>query len=115
MLAGEVFKAHVLSSLTSRVKHIIMIGDHKQLWPKVETHALTISAEQGHNLNLSMLERLIVESLARKTLQLRHRMRLEIASIARHMTSHTAIHCNTLQHTAAHCIYCKTYDLPHWQ
>jgi len=86
MLAGEVLEAHILSSLTSSVKHVIMIGDHKQLRPKVETHALTISAQQGHNLNLSLFERLIVEGLGHKTLQLQHRMRPEIAAIARHMT-----------------------------
>jgi hypothetical protein len=33
--AGELLEAHVLTSLTSATQHLIMIGDHKQLRPKV--------------------------------------------------------------------------------
>ena len=84
--AGEVLEAHVLSSLVSNIKHVIMIGDHKQLRPKVETHSLTVDAKQGHDLNLSLFERLIGAGLAHKTLEMQHRMRPDISSIARHMT-----------------------------
>lgn len=84
--AGEVLEAHVLSSLTSRVEHVVMIGDHKQLRPRVETHVLTVASQQGHNLNLSLFERLIIRGLAHKTLEMQHRMRPEIPSIAKHMT-----------------------------
>jgi hypothetical protein len=84
--AGEVLEAHALSSLISSVKHVIMIGDHKQLRPKVETHFLTIAAQQSHDLNLSLFERLIASSFAHKTLEMQHRMRPEISSIALHMT-----------------------------
>lgn len=33
--AAEILEAHVLACLTSHVKHLVMIGDHKQLRPKV--------------------------------------------------------------------------------
>ncbi|KAL7552460.1 hypothetical protein ACHAWF_015711 [Thalassiosira exigua] len=45
--AGEVLEPHVLSSLTEgsthsdETKHLILIGDHKQLRPKVESYELT--------------------------------------------------------------------------
>ena len=34
--ACEVLEAQLLASLTPSVKHLIMIGDHKQLRPKVK-------------------------------------------------------------------------------
>jgi hypothetical protein len=33
--AGELLEAHVLTSLSPSTKHLILIGDHKQLRPKV--------------------------------------------------------------------------------
>jgi superfamily I DNA and/or RNA helicase len=33
--AGELLEAHVLTSLGTEARHLIMIGDHKQLRPKV--------------------------------------------------------------------------------
>jgi hypothetical protein len=40
--AGEVLEAHVLSALQPEAtKHLIMIGDHQQLRPKVESYQLT--------------------------------------------------------------------------
>ena len=84
--AGEVLEAHVLSSLPSSVKHVIMIGDHKQLRPKVNTFSLTVSAQKGYDLNLSLFERLITGGLSHKALEMQHRMRPEMSSIARHMT-----------------------------
>jgi len=84
--AGEVLEAHVISSLSASVKHVIMIGDHKQLRPKVETHNLTVAAKNGYNLNCSLFERLILGGLPHETLLTQHRMRTEISSIARYMT-----------------------------
>ena len=52
--AGEVLEAHVIASLSATVKHVIMIGDHKQLRPKVETHTLTVAARNGYNLDCSL-------------------------------------------------------------
>jgi hypothetical protein len=41
--AGEVLEAHVLAALTPSTKQLIMIGDHQQLRPKVESYNLTVS------------------------------------------------------------------------
>jgi superfamily I DNA and/or RNA helicase len=38
--AAEILEAHVLTSLSPRTRHLVMIGDHKQLRPKVENAKL---------------------------------------------------------------------------
>lgn len=43
---GELLEAHVLTSLTSATQHLIMIGDHKQLRPKVQGTGYRVG--QGH-------------------------------------------------------------------
>jgi hypothetical protein len=40
--AAEILEAHVLTSLGPETKHLIMIGDHKQLRPKVESYELSV-------------------------------------------------------------------------
>jgi superfamily I DNA and/or RNA helicase len=36
--AAEILEAHVITALSQRTKHVILIGDHKQLRPKVHGH-----------------------------------------------------------------------------
>jgi len=84
--AGEVLEAHVISSLSPSIRQVIMIGDHQQLRPKVETYHLTAAAKTGYDLNVSLFERLIKGGMAHAVLETQHRMRPEISSIARHMT-----------------------------
>ena len=40
--AAEVLEAHVLTSLHPQLKHLVLIGDHKQLRPKVECYELSV-------------------------------------------------------------------------
>jgi hypothetical protein len=40
--AAEILEAHVLTSLSPRTRHLVMIGDHKQLRPKVECYELSV-------------------------------------------------------------------------
>lgn len=41
--AGEVLEAHVLASLTSSVQHMILIGDHLQLRPRINvSHCISL-------------------------------------------------------------------------
>jgi hypothetical protein len=40
--AAEVLEAHVLTSLRDNAQHLIMIGDYKQLRPKVECYELSV-------------------------------------------------------------------------
>jgi len=41
--AAEVLEAHVLSCLSESVEHLILIGDHLQLRPKVEIYEVSSS------------------------------------------------------------------------
>ena len=53
--AAEILEPQVLAVLSLSVQHLIMIGDHKQLRPPVETHELRIR----NKFDVSMFERLI--------------------------------------------------------
>ena len=58
--AAEILEAHVLASMPRGIKHLIMIGDHKQLRPKIENYSLSVASGNAHDLNCSMFERLIL-------------------------------------------------------
>lgn len=83
--AGEVLEAHVLAALqaSNAVKHLLLIGDHLQLRPKLECFELTVSSNGGHAFDRSLLERLIVGGMAHATLQVQHRMRPAISALIR--------------------------------
>lgn len=40
--AAEVLEAHVLSCLSPSIEHLILIGDHLQLRPKVENYQVRV-------------------------------------------------------------------------
>ena len=70
--AGEVLEAHVLSSLQPTTKHLILIGDHQQLRPKLEHYPLTVEAPHHQaNFNISMFERLVESGMEHGTLHVR--------------------------------------------
>lgn len=84
--AGEIREAHVLTALAPSVQQLILIGDHKQLRPKVDNYALTVEKGDGYNLNMSMFERLIVQGYNHTTLVKQHRMHPEISLLCRGLT-----------------------------
>lgn len=84
--AGEVLEAHILSSLNSGTKNLILIGDHKQLRPKVESYELTTVSGGGYQLDCSLFERLVLNKLPSATLGTQHRMRPEISEFVRTQT-----------------------------
>lgn len=85
--AGEVLEAHILSALQAdATKHLILIGDHKQLRPKVESYELSTVSGKGYNLDCSLFERLILSKIPHVTLGVQHRMRPEISSFIRMQT-----------------------------
>lgn len=57
--AAEVLEAHVLSCLSAQTEHVIMIGDHLQLRPKIENYELSADSGSGFDLDVSLFERLI--------------------------------------------------------
>ncbi|KAG1673298.1 hypothetical protein FOA52_002578 [Chlamydomonas sp. UWO 241] len=79
--AGEVLEAHVLTSLSPVTKHLIMIGDHKQLRPKVESWPLQVQSGSGLDLNVSVFERLVLGGLPHASLGVQHRMHPDISRL----------------------------------
>ncbi|KAK4899868.1 hypothetical protein LTR49_027565 [Elasticomyces elasticus] len=84
--AGEILESHVLTAMTPKTKQLILIGDHKQLRPKVNNYALTVEKGEGFDLNRSLFERLILSGFPHTTLSQQHRMCPEISSIVCNMT-----------------------------
>lgn len=74
--AAEVLEAHVLSALVPSIEHIILIGDHMQLRPKIENYQLRIN-----KLDVSMFERLLGLGLPHIILNTQYRMRPEFSSL----------------------------------
>ena len=52
--AAEVLESHVLACLTDSVQHLILVGDHRQLQPKVQEQAVV-----KKNLQVSLMERFV--------------------------------------------------------
>ena len=84
--AGEILESHVLTALGPRTQQLVLIGDHKQLRPKVDNYRLTVEKGDGYDLNRSLFERLIMKGFPHQTLQKQHRMRPEISSLIRELT-----------------------------
>ncbi|KAI3528554.1 ATPase [Colletotrichum abscissum] len=84
--AGEILEAHVLTALHSDTKQLLLIGDHKQLRPKINNYALSVEKGDGFDLNRSLFERLILQGHDHVTLQKQHRMHPDISDLVRKMT-----------------------------
>jgi hypothetical protein len=84
--AGEIQESHTIAAIGSSVKHAVLIGDHKQLRPKISNFHLTVEKGTGYNLNRSLFERLILRGYPHQTLSAQHRMRPEISRLVREMT-----------------------------
>ncbi|RHZ08025.1 hypothetical protein DYB37_008653 [Aphanomyces astaci] len=81
--AGEVLEAHLLSCLTAATEHVIQIGDHKQLRPLVSEFKLSIDANNGFNLDVSMFERLVQTEAPVVTLNTQRRMSRDVCDLIR--------------------------------
>jgi hypothetical protein len=76
--AAEILESQLVACMTESIKQVILIGDHYQLQPKVETVAL----EKVNRLNVSMFERL-VKHIKPIVLVEQRRMRSGIADLIR--------------------------------
>ncbi|KAL3990928.1 AAA domain family protein [Acanthocheilonema viteae] len=74
--AAEVLEAHVLTSITDKCQHAILIGDHQQLRPNTAVFALA----REYNLDISLFERLIKNNFPYATLEKQHRMATAISN-----------------------------------
>ncbi|KAG0380217.1 hypothetical protein BGX24_009554 [Mortierella sp. AD032] len=86
--AGEVLEAHILAALSASTQHLILIGDHLQLRPQIETYSLSSDSSIGkhYNLDRSLFERLVnskTNPLPASHLTIQRRMRPEISSLIR--------------------------------
>ena len=84
--AGEILESHILTALAPTTKQLVLIGDHKQLRPKVNNYSLTVEKGDGYDLNVSLFERLVLGGVPHTTLNKQHRMRPEISSLVRSLT-----------------------------
>ncbi|CAK1556451.1 unnamed protein product [Leptosia nina] len=91
--AAEVLESHVIASLTTRCQHLILIGDHKQLRPSAAHYKLA----KHYNLEISLFERMIKNSIHAKTLTTQRRMRpnfveLLVPTIYEKLESHPIVY-----------------------
>uniref|UniRef100_A0A0W0EUT7 AAA+ ATPase domain-containing protein n=1 Tax=Moniliophthora roreri TaxID=221103 RepID=A0A0W0EUT7_MONRR len=84
--AGEILESHILTAMNPQTSQLILIGDHQQLRPKVNSYSLTVEKGDGYNLNMSLFERLVIKGFPHETLSEQHRMRPEISSLIRELT-----------------------------
>ncbi|KAK7464369.1 hypothetical protein VKT23_006536 [Stygiomarasmius scandens] len=84
--AGEILESHIVTALGTTTKQLILIGDHKQLRPKVNNYKLTVEKGDGYDLNVSLFERLVRKGYPHQSLVAQHRMRPEISALVRQLT-----------------------------
>jgi superfamily I DNA and/or RNA helicase len=60
--AGAVLEAHLLACLTQHSEHLLLIGDHEQLRPKVELWEMQAASGRGFDLDVSLFERLVTRT-----------------------------------------------------
>eukprot|EP01033_Poteriospumella_lacustris_P007880 gene7880-5661_t len=70
--AAEIHESHILVNLKESTKRLIMIGDHKQLRPKLEHYPLRVESGRGIDFDRSMFERLILMGYPYSTLDTQH-------------------------------------------
>ena len=66
--AGEILESHVLTAMGPETKHLVLIGDHQQLRPKINSYALSVEKGEGYDLNRSLFERLVLAGYPHSTL-----------------------------------------------
>ncbi|KAG1894709.1 P-loop containing nucleoside triphosphate hydrolase protein [Suillus fuscotomentosus] len=84
--AGEILESHILTALGANTSQLILVGDHKQLRPKINSYPLQVESDQGYDLNRSLFERLVLKGFPHATLTEQHRMRPEISALVRELT-----------------------------
>ena len=75
--AAEILEPSLLAALTPSIEHLILIGDHKQLRPQLDTNEL----RTNYQFDVSMMERLIKSGFPYKSLTRQNRMRPEFSAL----------------------------------
>ncbi|XP_046847639.1 uncharacterized protein LOC124441242 [Xenia sp. Carnegie-2017] len=82
--AAEILEPSLLAALTPSIQHLILIGDHKQLRPQVDTYELC----KTFQFDISMMERLIESGFPYKSLKKQNRMRPEFSALLKDIYPH---------------------------
>ncbi|CAH2096340.1 unnamed protein product [Euphydryas editha] len=75
--AAEVLEQHIITSLTNKCQHLILIGDHQQLRPS----ASHLRLAKHFNLEVSLFERMILNAMHSRRLRVQHRMRPQFSAL----------------------------------
>jgi hypothetical protein len=88
--AGEVLEAHTLTAILPGVEHAILIGDHEQLRPQINSFELQHDNPRGkkYSLDISLFERLVKPQTGNlqiplSTLKIQRRMHPSISELVR--------------------------------
>ena len=73
--AAEVQESHIVSVISEKCQHVILIGDHQQLRPKSTSYELEIK----YHLDISLFERMIKNNFLSVRLNKQHRMIPEVS------------------------------------
>ena len=92
--AAEVLEAQVVTSVAPETQQLILIGDHQQLKPKVNTFRLA----EDFGLSVSLFERLVDAGVPNAKLNEQRRMRPEISRLVRHLYPDLRDHPSVLQY-----------------
>jgi hypothetical protein len=83
---SEILRSHILATLGSRTKQLILIGNKRQLRPKVNNCRHSVEKGEGCDLNRSIFERLVWEDFPHQILNEQQCMRPELSSLIRQLT-----------------------------
>ncbi|XP_045780297.1 NFX1-type zinc finger-containing protein 1-like isoform X2 [Maniola jurtina] len=75
--AAEVLEQHIVTTLTKSCQHLILIGDHQQLRPSASYMRLA----RHFNIEVSLFERMIMNGIHSRCLNVQHRMRPQISAL----------------------------------
>ena len=75
--AAEILEPSLLAALTPSIEHLILIGDHRQLRPQLDTYELC----KKYKFDVSMMERLIESRFPYESLAKQNRMRPEFSAL----------------------------------
>ncbi|CAF0779112.1 unnamed protein product [Rotaria sordida] len=89
--AAAIFEAHIITALSTKCEHLILIGDHVQLRPNPSVYHLVTK----YHMDVSLFERFIKNNFPNVRLNIQHRMRPEIARLMKHfyddLEDHTSV------------------------
>ncbi|CAF4986027.1 unnamed protein product, partial [Rotaria sp. Silwood1] len=88
--AAAIFEAHIITALSTKCEHLILIGDHVQLKPNPSVYRLAVK----YQIDVSLFERLIKNKFPNVRLNIQHRMRPEIACLMKYFYDDLEDHIN---------------------